>query len=342
MTMTSEGIFTRIVSWLAAWITGAIIIAVPVSYFFMTERYIQGSIATEAKMTAHEIMDEIINRNPDWWEYEQHRMELFLSRGISSDKLANRQIRNLDGMVVAETGIAVPPPVMSFSTDLMDAGLVVGRYEIHRSLRPLLGESLLVGLFMVGVGILLLLVLRILPLRSLQRAEQEIHRLAATDQLTGLANRHAIGKQLKQEMGRAVRYGSNLSLIMIDVDHFKSINDRHGHNVGDKVLMEVADLIDINIRASDKAARWGGEEFLILVPETDWKGAMEMAEKLCREVSTRNFEDVGRVTVSAGLSQFSGDDNADSLLKRADDSLYQAKRKGRNRVISQVPLDQVS
>ena len=332
----STGLFTRIVSWLSAWVTGAIIIAVPVSYFFLAERYIQGSIATEANMTSHEIMAQIINRNPDWWDYEQHRLDIFLSRGVPGDKTARRQILNLEGEVIAENGVVVDPPVLSYSTDLLDAGLLVGRFEIQRSLRPLLGESLLIALFMVGIGILLLLLLRLHPLRRLQRAEQEINRLAATDPLTGLSNRHAISRELNQELGRAIRYGSTLSLIMIDVDHFKSINDRFGHDVGDRVLVAVSDLIQLNIRSSDKAARWGGEEFLILAPETDAQGALEMAEKLCREVATRDFEYAERVTISAGLSQFRGGDDPDTLLKRADETLYQAKRTGRNRVISQL------
>jgi diguanylate cyclase (GGDEF)-like protein len=106
--------------------------------------------------------------------------------------------------------------------------------------------------------------------------------------------------------------------------------------VGDRVLVSVAELIVLNIRSSDKAARWGGEEFLILVPETDAEGALDMAEKLCREVATGDFGSANPVTISAGLSQFRGGDDADTLLKRADETLYQAKRTGRNRVISHL------
>lgn len=156
---------------------------------------------------------------------------------------------------------------------------------------------------------------------------------ALHDRLTDLFNRGKMEDQLRQEINRASRYGNEFSLILFDVDHFKNVNDRFGHNAGDDVLVEVARLLKENVRSADVVGRWGGEEFLVVLPETDLARAGEVAETLRMHISRQQFPIPGGVvTVSAGVSSFLPGETAQELVKRADDALYHAKENGRNRV----------
>lgn len=165
-----------------------------------------------------------------------------------------------------------------------------------------------------------------------KQAEQEIYQLATTDSLTGIANRRAFSAVLAKELERARRYGVPLALVMYDLDHFKHVNDTHGHDVGDEVLQAVTGLVRENIRAHDVLARWGGEEFMLLMPQTDAPAAGRAAEKLRLAIAAHVFDKVGKLTVSFGVAAFEPRDDQASLLKRADDALYRAKAQGRNRV----------
>jgi diguanylate cyclase (GGDEF)-like protein len=174
-------------------------------------------------------------------------------------------------------------------------------------------------------------------LRLRQNAERELAELASTDGLTGLANRRRLDQVLKQEWARGTRSGKYLSLLMIDVDHFKAFNDRHGHQSGDVALRKVAHTLFANIRRpGDLAARYGGEEFLVVLPETDLAGARLLAEKIRAAIeSLPPFEDdTSPVTVSIGIaSQLPKTSNKpDELFDVADKALYLAKNNGRNRV----------
>jgi len=170
------------------------------------------------------------------------------------------------------------------------------------------------------------------------RLRQELERLATTDSLTGLANRRAFLERAGDEVERSIRYGRPVSVVMIDVDHFKVINDRHGHAIGDLVLQRVADMIGGTLRqASDMAARFGGEEFVLLLPETPVAGAQVRAERI-REVFEATRVVAGDIeiafTASFGVDEIRPgvDTGIETALKRADDALYRAKASGRNRV----------
>lgn len=165
------------------------------------------------------------------------------------------------------------------------------------------------------------------------RKEKEIHLLAATDSLTGILNRREFSLVLENELARSKRYGTPLSLIMFDLDHFKQVNDTFGHDAGDYVLQTVADLIKRNIRGMDVEARWGGEEFMILMPQSDVLSAGNAAEKLRATLSKQHFAKIGSVTASFGVAEFTLTDDINSLLKRADEALYKAKAQGRNNVV---------
>lgn len=163
-------------------------------------------------------------------------------------------------------------------------------------------------------------------------------RLAITDELTDLYNYRHLQQRLDDEMGRASRYNKRLSLLMLDLDDFKRINDTHGHIVGDRVLAEVGQLLKSTVREVDVVARYGGEEFTIILPETDASGAFIVAEKIREAISMHRFPDVEgghsiHLTVSIGLSSYPVHAfDKESLLRSADDAVYHAKETGKDRV----------
>jgi diguanylate cyclase (GGDEF)-like protein len=173
----------------------------------------------------------------------------------------------------------------------------------------------------------------------LEKAQKDIflqHRRlalsASVDGLTGLWNRGRIDQFFAGELARAQRYGAPFSLILVDIDHFKSVNDSHGHSIGDAVLRQFASLLRQNVRTTDKVGRLGGEEFLIVLPETDALQARSVALLLQQRINAFAFETVQHKSASFGVTQFAGDQNAQAMLDRADRALYQAKANGRNRI----------
>ncbi|MEK6772125.1 MAG: diguanylate cyclase [Pseudomonadota bacterium] len=173
----------------------------------------------------------------------------------------------------------------------------------------------------------------------LEGHQNELQELSARDPLTGLFNRREFSQRLQAERERGRRYGPNFSLLMVDIDHFKNINDRYGHPAGDEVLTTVADLLRLSVRPMDVVCRHGGEEFAILLPETETGGAFSLAERIRHAVANSTIlvsdKQSVQVTVSIGLASFKGDvgEGIDPLAI-ADQALYRAKRSGRNRVIT--------
>ena len=155
-----------------------------------------------------------------------------------------------------------------------------------------------------------------------------------TDPLTGAKNRLAFMERITEEIERAKRYEAPLSIIMFDIDHFKKINDTYGHNVGDNVLKEMVKIVEEHLRKSDNLFRTGGEEFIIILPNTDIEKAEIVAEKIREAVCKTKFEKVGRVTISIGVTQVTEDDDEDTVTSRVDEALYRAKNTGRNRVVT--------
>ncbi len=168
--------------------------------------------------------------------------------------------------------------------------------------------------------------------QALQAANRELELLATTDALTGLWNRRQLDERVRSELDRADRYGDELSLVLFDIDHFKAINDRFGHAAGDRVLVELARWVRGQLRESDGLGRWGGEEFLVLMPHSTGEEARQLAEKLRRLVAETPIEDVGTVTGSFGVAQRRPLESAESWFRRVDGALYRAKQAGRNRV----------
>jgi len=162
-------------------------------------------------------------------------------------------------------------------------------------------------------------------------SKKELEELSSIDKLTGILNRRKLDEFLEYEVSVSKRYMTNLSLIIVDIDHFKSVNDTYGHQMGDKVLFEVTKIITNEIRESDIFGRFGGEEFLLICPETDQNQAFLLAEKLRKKIENYNFDKIGQKTVSLGISQFKQEDTSVTLIKKADIALYESKNTGRNR-----------
>jgi diguanylate cyclase (GGDEF)-like protein len=167
---------------------------------------------------------------------------------------------------------------------------------------------------------------------KLQELARDLRFQATTDPLTGLSNRLKFNQALAAEMSRSMRYQTSLSLVLYDVDNFKAVNDTHGHQIGDKVLMQLSRFVPGLLRDTDLLARWGGEEFVILTPGSDGEMAYQVAEKLRKAVEQIKFDGIGTVTCSFGVAQYVYGDTAETLTSRADDALYRAKLNGRNRV----------
>ncbi len=170
----------------------------------------------------------------------------------------------------------------------------------------------------------------------LKRAELELRQLAITDGLTQVANRRHFDERIQEEVDRSQRYGRPLVLLLLDIDHFKKVNDTYGHPAGDAVLRRVADICRASIRALDLVARFGGEEFAILLPETDIPGALQLAERIREDIAALPVTygpNTIQVTASLGVAATeNGDRSSEQLLKAADEMLYAAKQGGRNQV----------
>lgn len=170
-----------------------------------------------------------------------------------------------------------------------------------------------------------------LRLRAAQLSVDELARLANTDALTQLPNRRRVAEAIETELQRFARYGQVFSVVLIDVDHFKAVNDRYGHAAGDRTLVALARCIRAQLREVDMLGRWGGEEFLLVLPETGFDESLGKARALCAAVAGAIAEGGDPVTVSCGVTGVLAGDAADALLQRADLALYAAKRGGRNR-----------
>lgn len=168
--------------------------------------------------------------------------------------------------------------------------------------------------------------------KELQKTLVELDRLASTDRLTAAWNRRHLEEAVLAEMDRLKRYAQPLSQLVIDIDFFKRINDTHGHAVGDQVLVELACVVRATLRVADSLTRWGGEEFIVLCPNTTLETAAVLAERLRERVANANFPGVGKLTISIGAAECLAHESWDQWFARADHALYRAKANGRNQV----------
>jgi diguanylate cyclase (GGDEF)-like protein len=172
--------------------------------------------------------------------------------------------------------------------------------------------------------------------QELKKAYKEMKKIAITDSLTNIYNRYFFNDALKNEFSRAKRYNSAFALIMFDIDHFKNINDTYGHIKGDEVLKSMTEIIKEHLRVSDVFARTGGEEFMIILPNTNITLATEIAQRIRACVEKYNFNLQSNITISIGVVTHKDNDTHQSILKRVDNALYAAKESGRNSVIVDI------
>lgn len=172
--------------------------------------------------------------------------------------------------------------------------------------------------------------------QELVKTLEKVERLANTDHLTQIYNRVFFSQVVAYELDKQSRITLPLSLMILDIDHFKNVNDTFGHDVGDAVLKGVSSLVNNNIRKTDTLARWGGEEFVILMPNTTLENAILVAENLRVLIEQTSMPPVVKLTCSFGLTQYVDEDDIGCFVKRADEALYTAKQTGRNRVCSNL------
>lgn len=209
-------------------------------------------------------------------------------------------------------GIAYPQVLSTVTTSSYPQDLIFAAYQV---------------LVLLGFGFILMLN---------EKANSDLHRLATLDSLTESFNRRTIEDLLRKEEARSRRSGSELGLLMVDIDHFKWINDHHGHHVGDDVLRQLVSTMGRHLRTHDSLGRFGGEEFLVVLPDTTVEEAAAVAERLRAAVAAEKFASRGltmHVTVSIGVAMLSGMAATEPLVVRADQAMYEAKGRGRNRVV---------
>ena len=168
--------------------------------------------------------------------------------------------------------------------------------------------------------------------RKAESVIDEKIKLSETDPLTNVMNRRNFEELLESLLLRAQRTSLPLTIMVLDIDNFKKVNDKYGHQAGDKVLVDIAYLIANSIRKHDHLLRYGGEEFVIISADSELKGIVHLAEKIRKDIENHEFTDVGKVTVSLGIAELNREDDTHSFFKRADDKLYKAKANGKNRV----------
>lgn len=203
-------------------------------------------------------------------------------------------------------------------------------YSVDDVLRPWYGKvaaHTVAVLLLTGISVALALSYRRNQMNALQMED-----LAMNDQLTGLMNRRSFDVLARSRLEQDQTRGNLGAFIMLDIDHFKSINDRYGHEAGDTVLKGVSDAIQSNFRSTDLVCRWGGEEYLVYLPGADLRIALQLTERLREKIERTDFVEGAAVTVSAGISLRRDGDTLEAVIRRADEKLYEAKRNGRNRV----------
>ena len=164
--------------------------------------------------------------------------------------------------------------------------------------------------------------------------KKRIEELSITDQLTQIYNRLYLDNSFNKEVQRAQRYKSEFSIVLLDIDYFKKVNDVYGHSVGDSVLIEVSNILTKSIRSTDFLGRWGGEEFMIISTESNLQQTLTLSQKIRHAIEDHNFKEISSLTCSFGISQYRLTDKKNEAVQRADEALYKAKASGRNCVMS--------
>ncbi len=260
---------------------------------------------------------------------DQNRKILFVNKMVKKMTLYSQE--ELIGKGIQETLFALFHPECSmeklFSSDQCEFNALLRRKDGSEFFAHCIGQVLKVeeDFFIIFTFI---------DITKRKLLEQKLFIAANTDALTGLYNRRFIYEAFKQTKAISDRYQVPFSVIFLDLDYFKLINDLYGHDTGDRILIEVAKVLKKNLRKSDLAGRWGGEEFLILLPHTNLSSALRVAEKIREEIKNLKVPPVEGITASFGVAEYKEGESVEEIIKRADLALYKAKDEGRNCIIS--------
>jgi diguanylate cyclase (GGDEF)-like protein len=270
-----------------------------------------------------------------WFDYEKIDRKYFANQAIRYGFDMDGYMAALDSMPVfsqekVDYIVAYDRALVKFISDLAEHSLreIEGQYELKRAY-DLLEMRVKERTADLEEANRLLLI----EIAERKHYESKLKELSEVDHLTMISNRRKLIEVLVYEMEKAKRYARPLSLIMLDLDHFKKINDTYGHNAGDSVLITTVQIINDILRKTDVFARYGGEEFIILCTESGQDGATALAEKIRVAIENFNYHIVGKVTISAGVAEFNGESCETDFINKADSALYSAKRLGRNMVV---------
>lgn len=285
-----------------------------------------------------------------WWIRQGHIGRAMVAMGseVIAHAIAAVVVVGWDSGFHYYLVIAIPiilaGPTPRWSLKLTGSGLVCAAYlgldQQYSTALPLqfLDNATLHHLHTFNLATMLAALggLTVLYVKLIHEAEQRLHELATTDTLTQLMNRRCVLDALEREQARRIRKPGPMALILVDIDHFKRLNDTWGHHMGDWALSAVASILKEGVRDMDFVARWGGEEFLIVLPLADVDAAWPVAERLRMSIAQLRFPSPNhplRVTATLGLTAFGVDEAADVVIQRADAALYRGKNEGRDRVV---------
>ena len=252
---------------------------------------------------------------------------------VSGSRREARAVAGVDRRAAGHVGSAGDPPSF-MCAPLSDADRLLGVMSIG-SERPRAYAERELAIFRTLCAYGAIALANADTQAQLVRKNAQLERLSVSDTLTGLSNRLRLDQVLGQEAARQARSGAPVSVILLDLDHFKAVNDQHGHPAGDRVLVTIGELLKAGSRQTDEVGRWGGEEFLVVCRDTDLAGARALAQKLRERIAAQDFKGVGRRTASFGVAQLADGEDVEGLVARADVALYRAKRAGRDRVEAQ-------
>lgn len=255
--------------------------------------------------------------------------------GLSRDQLLGRTSTDPGWKAIRQDGAPFPgeehPAMVTLRTCAPQHGIIMGVHKLDGSLswlsvnsQPVMGSDPQNPVAVVATFV---------DVTERLSREEELTRVSETGHLTQISNRLKFSSILAVEMEKSRRYGYALSLLMFDIDHFKKVNDTYGHDVGDIVLVETVNEVKQLIRESDLFARWGGEEFIILLPHTDLPEAARLGERIRAAIEKKHYRDAGHITCSFGAVTRRDSETEDNFTKRVDEALYAAKQSGRNRVV---------
>jgi diguanylate cyclase (GGDEF)-like protein len=321
----------RAITLFSAAVAGVIAVLPPIGYFTLTYLREKGEMTAEVELYAQMVTGQVISRNPEMWRFEFERLENLIRPEMTpSDLPEQRRLLDADNSVVARSDEILVPPVLTVSGQVWDSGRAVGHVEVGRSLAPVLIDTALVALFGIALGMAVYLV----PVRALRSAYARLEHQATHDRLTGLPNRELFEDRLRQATAEARRNSTRLAVAFLDLDNFKSMNDKLGHAVGDAILQGVAERLMAALREGDTVGRQGGDEFvLILGGHKNVEAISRVTQRILGSFATPLSvgEHTLRVTCSIGVSIFPDDgDDLEMLLKNADAAMYLAKERGRN------------